>query len=537
MLIEIILAFVIAMGITYFMFELVIKIKNKNDDLLVKTLVSTEQAIIMNQLMKLAMSEEEDFNCELLTKRENVIYYDDNIIDIVSDYAFVGAFKENEYCFNSGTSISIDIPLEVVQLPDDNFDVKFEHKYVSSYAVYYDLNKTLAFYKDLNEPEEGQLHNGMRVTKVFKDFEKEIYAGSSDVPWDAYRSKITSIVIDDKISPISTAYWFYGMGKISYFDVSNIDTSSVINMSYMFYNVGSDSSVSEFKIIGFDKWDTSEVQNMSNMFNSAGYYADSIEFDVSNWDVSKVTNMKRMFSATGRFSSKEWKVGDLSKWDTSSVTDMSYMFYNASGGAGGAEGASVNVSDLQLGVDEFSLGDLSNWNVSKVTNMEHMFNSAGRVAGSFYIGDLSGWNPLKVTNMERMFSGAGRLSGKFQLKLDNWNVSSVKNMSGMFAVAAEKATEWDIGNLSKWNVSNVEEMKNMFYAAGYNATSLFNLSGLPSWKDKLKKVKYMDKMFYQTGSRVSFEINLSEWDVSNVESYQDFAFGVESKIIVPIWVE
>ena len=51
MLVEIILASAIAMGIAYFITDLTIKLKNKNDDLLVKTLVSTDQAIIYNTIM------------------------------------------------------------------------------------------------------------------------------------------------------------------------------------------------------------------------------------------------------------------------------------------------------------------------------------------------------------------------------------------------------------------------------------------------------------------------------------------------------
>ena len=52
MLVEIILASVIAFGVAYFILDLVIKLKNKNDDLFVDTLARTDQAIITNTIMR-----------------------------------------------------------------------------------------------------------------------------------------------------------------------------------------------------------------------------------------------------------------------------------------------------------------------------------------------------------------------------------------------------------------------------------------------------------------------------------------------------
>ena len=52
LLVEIILAFALAMTITYFVTSLTVKVKNKNDDLLVRTLTSTDQAIIYNTIMR-----------------------------------------------------------------------------------------------------------------------------------------------------------------------------------------------------------------------------------------------------------------------------------------------------------------------------------------------------------------------------------------------------------------------------------------------------------------------------------------------------
>ena len=129
MLIEIILAFVIAMGITYFMFELIIKIKNKNDDLLVKTLVSTDQAIITNKLMKYAIDEKKDFNCNVKVEGK-VVTYNDEVITIISEYADVGTVD----CNNNNNMVTISIPVSVKQLKD-NFNVSVNYRYGEADSV------------------------------------------------------------------------------------------------------------------------------------------------------------------------------------------------------------------------------------------------------------------------------------------------------------------------------------------------------------------------------------------------------------------
>ena len=56
----------------------------------------------------------------------------------------------------------------------------------------------------------------------------------------------------------------------------------------------------------------------------------------------------------------------------------------------------------------------------------------------------------------------------FNQPLNDWNVSNVKDMGGMFWDA--KLFNQDIGG---WDVSNVEDMRNMFKDSGMNE--------LPEW--------------------------------------------------------
>ena len=130
MLVEIILAFVLAMVVMYFVTELTIKLKNKNDDLLVKTLVSTDQAIIYNTIMRDLYTTENTVNCDYLS--ENGLSTSSNVFEykgfknVVSEYA---SLKNYECTYTDGV-VSLKIPIVVEQLPDENFSVniKFTNK-------------------------------------------------------------------------------------------------------------------------------------------------------------------------------------------------------------------------------------------------------------------------------------------------------------------------------------------------------------------------------------------------------------------------
>lgn len=122
MLVEIILASVIAFGIVYFIFDLTINLKNKNEDLMVIALTQTDKTIIMNGLM----SNITDVNfCDEINISGRTIMYGDNVIDIVNDYAEVG----NLVCNSDEDSpdIKVKIPIRVKQLAEENFDININY--------------------------------------------------------------------------------------------------------------------------------------------------------------------------------------------------------------------------------------------------------------------------------------------------------------------------------------------------------------------------------------------------------------------------
>ena len=116
MLVEIILAFALAMTIMYFISELTIKVKNKNDDVLVRTLTATDQAIIYNMIMReIYAGNVSDFSCsdDFIEKENKKFTYKGKSV-ILNEY--VDVFKCDD---NNNKKIKIIVNA----LPNDNFDV------------------------------------------------------------------------------------------------------------------------------------------------------------------------------------------------------------------------------------------------------------------------------------------------------------------------------------------------------------------------------------------------------------------------------
>ena len=150
----------------------------------------------------------------------------------------------------------------------------------------------------------------------------------------------------------------------------DVDTSKVTNMSWMFNNC---KSLTSLDVSG---WNTSKVTDMNNMF----YNCISItSLDVSGWDTSNVINMDSMFRGCNALTSL-----DVSKFNTSKVIKLSIMFY---------------------GCNALTSLDVSGWNTSNVTNMVRMFNYCSSLTSL----DLSGWDTSNVTNIYGMFNKCSAL--------------------------------------------------------------------------------------------------------------------------------
>ncbi len=106
---------------------------------------------------------------------------------------------------------------------------------------------------------------------------------------------------------------FYGCNTLTEIDLSNWNTSNVLNMSTMF-------ECANVTSINLKNWDTSNVEDMSYMFNSM---FELEELDISNFDTRNVKSFRRMFNNSTKL--KHIYVGE--NWSTeSNAEETKYVF-------------------------------------------------------------------------------------------------------------------------------------------------------------------------------------------------------------------
>jgi len=194
----------------------------------------------------------------------------------------------------------------------------------------------------------------------------------------------------DTSSVTDMSYMFFDCSSLTALDVSNFDTSSVTDMSYMFF------VCSSLTTLDLSNFDTSSVTDVSRMFRACSSLT---SLNVSSFDTSSVTTMQEMFYTCSSLTSL-----DLSNFDTSSVTTMQAMFYSC-----------TNLTSL----------DLSNFDTSSVTTMQAMFYSCTNLTTL----DVSNFDTSSVTKITLMFYNCNSLT---TLDVSNFDTSSVTNISRMF---------------------------------------------------------------------------------------------------------
>ena len=179
---------------------------------------------------------------------------------------------------------------------------------------------------------------------------------------------------------------FNGCGNLNNINVTNLNTSSVENMSGMFGGTGSSTT---YTITGLSSWNTSRVKNMKSMFSYTAITANSCNIgDISNWDTSSVNNMSYMFKSFGE-SCSNLNISNLNTWITSNVTDMNHMF------------ESMGYSSTNC-----NIGDLTNWDTSNVEDMSYMFSNCVSLSSAITIKNHN------IISYANMFTGCSTASSK-----------------------------------------------------------------------------------------------------------------------------
>ena len=305
--------------------------------------------------------------------------------------------------------------------------------------------------------------NAVNVEDVDSDYEIKLWLDPTDKTAYYYAEPEKVYLNANSSKMFYSASYKQDIKNILEIDLSNFDTSMVMDMSNMFIGM------SNLTSLNLSSFNTSHVMYMKAMF--AGL-SNIITLDLSNFDTSKVTNMISMFSGTSNLTTL-----NLSSFDTSQVTDMSYMFYNMS-----------NLTTLNL----------SNFNTSKTTDMRSMFNGMTNLASL----NISSFNTENVENMSGMFSQAQKIE---HLDLSHFRTDKVTNMGSMFYQMSALKTI----NLSHFNTANVTDMSSMF-SMDDNLTEL-DLSSFAT--PKVENFGYMFASF-TTDNRLTRIYTSGDWDTS-----------------------
>ena len=115
---------------------------------------------------------------------------------------------------------------------------------------------------------------------------------------------------------------FYGMTKLAALDLSNFNTSQVQDMSSMFSGV-----FNLITTLNLSSFDTSKVRYMTSMFSGM---PNLTTLDISNFNTSQVINMSYMLYLRDedRLMDKLEKIYVNNDFDTTKLTSFEYMFSN-----------------------------------------------------------------------------------------------------------------------------------------------------------------------------------------------------------------
>ncbi|WP_333577896.1 BspA family leucine-rich repeat surface protein [Leyella stercorea] len=131
---------------------------------------------------------------------------------------------------------------------------------------------------------------------------------------------IVHIVFDKSFrtyTPTSLYKFFANLTKLKTITgLEYLNTEKVTNMSYMFFNC---SSLTSLDVTHFN---TAKVTNMNRLF---AYCSSLTSLDVTHFNTAKVTNMNSMFESCSSLTSL-----DVTYFNTANVTGMNNMFYSCS---------------------------------------------------------------------------------------------------------------------------------------------------------------------------------------------------------------
>ena len=345
----------------------------------------------------------EDINTATQSEIIDLIDYDDNIIATNS----IITEEESHNIATDSTTETLDIissASEVYELTTASTSelIANEELFGTGEWIWWIIddsnpdNVTLHFYG--SEPAEYSTTEDSKKNKSSNN--------SSPYINNTYKQTIKTVIFENAITakPNSCSNLFNGFTNLSTItNISNLNTSAVTSMSYMFQNCTS------LTTVDFTGIDTSHVNNMSYMFKNC---TSLTSIDVSSLSGNVSTNMQYMFNGcsalttanvTGLFSNSVININtsymfknctsltsiDLNTANTGTVKDVSYMFDGCT-----------------------SLTNVNFSNASAITSMSNMFKNCSALTSV----NLTNFGSTGITSYSSAFEGCPNIR--------NLNISS-----------------------------------------------------------------------------------------------------------------
>ena len=325
-------------------------------------------------------------------------------------------------------------------------------------------------------------------------------------------------------------------------------------------NVESKTELAEWTNPFISTWDTTLTSEGSSDDNQiklpleeSGNYNFTVGWDdgtsdqITKWNQTEVTHTyddpgEYTISITGtiegwRFNNTgdRLKIIEISSWGSLRLGNSGGYFYGSSNLEQMKTDTPLDLTGTTTLQNAFrdcqnlwSAWNIEDWDVSSVTNMSGMFRGA-----ELFWQDISHWDVSSVTNMRWMFRDA--LS--FDQDINGWDVSSVTNMRGMFYEA--ESFNQDIGS---WDVSSVTDMYVMFSHAssfdqdigGWDVSSVRDIRGMFQDASLFDQdiggwdVSSVTSRRWMFQDALSFDQDIGGWDVSNVGDMSAMFQGASS---------
>ncbi len=371
---------------------------------------------------------------------------------------------------------------------------------------------------------------------------------SSRAPWRSYRESVKSAEIN--VTGMTNACsMFWGCREMTTVDLSNFDTSRIVNMGGMF------AQCTSLESLDLSSFDTSNVKIMYAMFENCNKLSD---LNLSSFDTSNVEHMMEMF-----IDCKSLRYLDLSSFELRAIykgyiqgifrrcnalIELKTPRYVSEDGMGQLpQGAAWKDSDgkkytnFPVGSNSITLkkeeiegiiaygeykenGSDTAWEISNDGNLSvtgYGEFAPNRVDGAYtrvpwydycysiktaYI-DVQG-----MTNASGMFADCVNM---VQVDLSHFNTETVRNADCMFDSCSSLTTL----DVSGFDTSNVNNMSNMFY--GCRSLTSLDVSGFNT-----SKTENMSDMFGECSSLTTLDV--SGFDTSNVNNMSNMFYGCRS---------